>query len=81
MTASAVGDGQPDCQPPTHHSWADGTGKVVIRWMDGYLEEFGDLDEARFSASFVTLCKGDLNRWVPLGGVRWFSVYPESHEP
>lgn len=68
-------------EPTAEHSWADGTGKVVIRWLDGYIESFDGLDEARFSASFITLGKGKRNRWIPVATTRWFAVYPESHEP
>lgn len=54
---------------------------VTVRWLDGYLEVFSDLDEVRFSPGLLFLAKGTTNRHVPLVAVRWFSLAIESHEP
>lgn len=55
--------------------------EVVVRWWDGYLESFG-CSEARFGSDllWMHLVNGQ-NRHVPLRGVRWFSLDPESHAP
>ena len=54
--------------------------KVVVRWFDGYLEEF-DCVETRFGSDLLWMrLKTGQNRHVPLRTVRWFSVTPESHE-
>ena len=53
---------------------------VNVRWWDGYLETFDGLDDVRFGSDLLWLAKGDTNRHIPLRMVRWFSVYPESHE-
>ncbi len=54
--------------------------QVFVRWNDGYLEEF-EVDEVRFGSDLLWLrLKDGVNRHIPLRQVRWFSVYPESHE-
>ena len=54
--------------------------KVSVRWYDGYLEAF-ECTEVRFGCDllWMRLSSGQ-NRHLPLRGVRWFSVTPESHE-
>jgi hypothetical protein len=55
---------------------------VSVRWFDGYLETFSDLDEVRFSSTMLWIAKGTTNRHIPLiGNVRWYSISPESHMP
>ena len=53
--------------------------RVNVRWWDGYLEVF-DCVEARAGAYLLWLKLQDGNRYIPLNQVRWFSMYPESHE-
>lgn len=56
-------------------------GEVYVRWFDGYLESF-ECEDVRFGAYLLWLkLKNGQNRHIPLNQVRWFSVYPESHEP
>ena len=53
---------------------------VSVRWWDGYLEEF-DVSDVRFGSDLLWIKQVDgKNRHIPLRQVRWFSVYPESHE-
>lgn len=53
--------------------------KVSVRWLDGYLEEF-EASEVRFGCDllWMRLTDGE-NRHIPLRGVRWFALTPESH--
>lgn len=54
--------------------------QVTVRWNDGYLEDF-ECDDVRFGSDLLWLRLMDgANRHIPTRGVRWFSVYPESHE-
>lgn len=54
--------------------------KVNTRWHDGYLEAF-EAEEVRFGSDLLWLrINKNENRHVPLRSVRWFSIYPESHE-
>ena len=54
---------------------------VYVRWWDGYFEAF-EAEEVRFGSDLLWLkLSNGQNRHVPLRQVRWFSVYPESHEP
>lgn len=54
--------------------------KVTVRWFDGYLEEF-ECSEVRFGSDLLWMrLVNSQNRHIPLRQVRWFSVYPESHE-
>ena len=54
--------------------------KVNVRWWDGYYEEF-ESSEVRFGSDLLWMRLSDGgNRHIPLRGVRWFSVTPESHE-
>jgi hypothetical protein len=53
---------------------------VAVRWFDGYYEEF-KCEEARFGSDLLWLrLDNGQNRHIPTRQVRWFSVYPESHE-
>ncbi len=53
---------------------------VSVRWLDGYFESFG-ARQIRISESLIWLrLKNGNNRNIPLKNVRWYSVYPESHE-
>ena len=54
--------------------------EVTVRWHDGYIEEF-EADEVRFGSDllWIRLTSGK-NRHVPTRSVRWYSIYPESHE-
>jgi len=54
--------------------------KVVVRWFDGYLEEF-ICNEVRFGCDllWMRLVSGQ-NRHIPLRMVRWYSITPESYE-
>lgn len=56
------------------------TTNVVVRWWDGYLEEF-ECEEVRFGCDllWMRLSNGQ-NRHIPLRHVRWYSLTPESHE-
>jgi len=52
---------------------------VVIRWFDGYLEEF-KCDEVWFGSDILWMrLSGGKNRHIPLRSVRWFLQIPESH--
>lgn len=55
---------------------------VNVRYNDGYLEAF-EATEVRFGADllWMRLVDGG-NRHIPIGSgfIRWFSIYPESHE-
>ena len=54
--------------------------EVVVRWWDGYMEAFKCAD-LRFGSDLLWMRLEDgKNRHIPLRHVRWFSVYPESHE-
>lgn len=54
--------------------------KVNVRWFDGYFEEF-QAKEVRFSCDLLWIhLENGQNRHIPLRQVRWFSIYPESHE-
>jgi len=56
------------------------TRKVTVRWWDGYLESF-EYENVRFGSDLLWMhLKDGTNRHIPLRHVRWFSVYPESHE-
>jgi hypothetical protein len=51
---------------------------VYVRWFDGYLESF---KQVRFGESLLWIrLQNNTNRHIPLHKVRWYSVYPESHE-
>jgi hypothetical protein len=53
---------------------------VYVRWLDGYLEKFVAI-EVRFGSNLLWIRnKSGQNRHIPLISVRWYSVYPESHE-
>jgi hypothetical protein len=57
-------------------------GVVNVRWWDGYLETFREVTDVRFGSDLLWLkMKDGKNRHIPLRNVRWFSTYPESHEP
>lgn len=54
--------------------------KVTVRWFDGYLEEF-ECTEFRFGCDLLwAKLENGQNRHIPTRHVRWYSVYPESHE-
>ena len=54
--------------------------KVTVRWFDGYMEEY-ECDDVRFGCDLLWMkLTNKQNRHIPLRCVRWFSVYPESHE-
>jgi len=49
--------------------------KIIVRWFDGYLEEFEvEVVEVRSGAYilWMKLASGE-DRWIPLSQVRWFS--------
>jgi len=53
---------------------------VYVRWLDGYLEKFIAL-EVRFGSNLLWIRNSEEeNRHIPLQNVRWYSIYPESHE-
>lgn len=53
---------------------------VYVRWFDGYLESFR-AKQIRFGESLLWMrLKDGKNRHIPVHKVRWYSVYPESHE-
>ena len=54
--------------------------KVNVRWNDAYFESF-EADDVRFGLDllWIKLSNGQ-NRHIPTRQVRWFSIYPESHE-
>jgi hypothetical protein len=53
---------------------------VYVRWIDGYLEKF-EAAEVRFGADLLWIRdQRGQNRHIPLQSVRWYSIYPESHE-
>ena len=53
---------------------------VSVRWLDGYFESFR-ARQIRISETLIWLrLKNHKNRNIPLKNVRWYSVYPESHE-
>jgi len=55
-------------------------GKVNVRWWDGYFEEF-EVEDVRFGCDLLWLkLKNGQNRHIPTRHVRWYSIYPESHE-
>lgn len=54
--------------------------RVTVRWYDGYMESF-DCAKVRFSSDLLWMRLNDgRNRHIPLVRVRWYSIYPESHE-
>ena len=54
--------------------------KVVVRWFDGYLENF-DCSEVRFGSDLLWMrLTSGFNRHIPMRQVRWYSITPESHE-
>jgi hypothetical protein len=54
--------------------------KVVVRWFDGYLEEFS-CSEVRFGSDLLWMrLETGGNRHIPTRTVRWYSITPESHE-
>lgn len=55
---------------------------ITVRWMDGDIEEFEAQDKVRLSTAllFFKLNKTGMNRHIPLSNVRWYSIYPETHE-
>jgi len=54
--------------------------EVHVRWFDGYIESFKAI-EVKFGSDLLWMKLDDTcNRHIPLREVRWFSVYPESHE-
>ena len=54
--------------------------KVTVRWWDGYLEMY-DCEEFRFGHMLLWMrLKDGKNRHLPTHYIRWYSVYPESHE-
>lgn len=58
--------------------------KVNVRWHDGYFEKFDDVSNeegVRFGSDLLWFeLENGQNRHIPLRSVRWFSVYPGSHE-
>jgi len=53
---------------------------ISVRWWDGYLEFF-KCEQVRFGSDMLWIrLEGGKNRHIPLRHVRWYSVYPESHE-
>ena len=53
---------------------------VVVRWNDGYKEQFECL-EVRFGSDLLWMkLSSGKNRHIPLRQVRWFSTNPESRE-
>ena len=53
---------------------------IYVRWLDGYFESFG-VKQIRISETLIWMrLEGGNNRNIPLRNVRWYSVYPESHE-
>ena len=53
---------------------------ISVRWLDGYFESFR-ARQIRISESLIWLrLENGNNRNIPLINVRWYSVYPESHE-
>lgn len=54
---------------------------ISVRWFDGYLETFTDVVDTRSGSDLLWIRLSDgKNRNIPLRHVRWFSIYPESHE-
>jgi len=54
--------------------------EVSVRWIDGYFESF-NARQMRISETLIWLrLNNHKNRNIPLKNVRWYSVYPESHE-
>lgn len=54
--------------------------KVTVNWWDGYIEEFS-CSGVKFCPHilWMKLSNGE-NRYIPMTmGIRWFSLYPESH--
>jgi len=53
---------------------------VTVRWFDGYMESF-ECEDARFGCDLLWMrLSNKQNRHIPLRMVRWYSIYPESHE-
>lgn len=53
---------------------------VSVRWLDGLFESF-NAKQIRISEGLMWMrLRDDSNRNIPLMNVRWYSVYPESHE-
>jgi len=54
--------------------------QVSVRWWDAYFEDF-EAVQVRFGSDLLWMkLKDGGNRHIPLRAVRWFSIYPESHE-
>ena len=53
---------------------------VTVRWFDGYLESFRAKQIRAGEALLWLRLKDGKNRNIPLRNVRWYSMYPESHE-
>ncbi|KKM77572.1 hypothetical protein LCGC14_1368710 [marine sediment metagenome] len=53
---------------------------VTVRWFDGYLESFRAKQVRQGEALLWMRLEDNKNRNIPLRNVRWFSMYPESHE-
>ena len=52
---------------------------VIVRWFDGYLENF-HCDEVRFGSDLLWMRLTDgQNRHIPTREVRWYQIKPESH--
>ena len=54
---------------------------VNVGWFDGYYESFDKVKEVRFGGKllWIEFTSGQ-NRHIPLDQVRWYSIYPASHE-
>ncbi len=53
---------------------------VTVRWFDGYLESFRARQIRAGEALLWMRLESGKNRNIPLRNVRWYSMYPESHE-
>lgn len=53
---------------------------VTVRWFDGYLESFRAKQIRAGEALLWLRLEDGKNRNIPLRNVRWYSMYPESHE-
>ena len=50
---------------------------VIVRWRDGYIETFSNVDEWRAGADLLWLKLNDgHHRHIPLREVRWFEPRP-----
>lgn len=63
--------------------------KVTVRWWDGYIQVFDNVEEWRAGAFLLWIRQSvnkDLHdlahqeRHIPLSQVRWFSPYPTDRE-